>query len=269
MKKINLPLIFFTVTTLSAGDLKTVPQQAEVIQPESDKKELPAGKLEMSISIDNDFTSSIAKDISDLQDKLKNSAKETVNDSMKAIGKEIKSSITDIVKEAVGSMPKPEPAVTAPTPLPIQVPIPAPTLEPKVIVNDIILARSIAEKQNKKLIVFFGHSLCKLMQDIMTCVKEEYIIKSGDEYIILLLDEVPITANELVLQGLNKHKGWQCWAGIDMINIDYTGNVFSADCGQGPLGTIQNFTLPGRPLICGKERCSCLSDIYLRKEYQT
>jgi hypothetical protein len=109
---------------------------------------------------------------------------------MKAIGKEIKSSITDIVKEAVGSMPKPEAAVTAPTPLPIQVPIPAPTLEPKVIVNDIILARSIAEKQNKKLIVFFGHSLCKLMQDIMTCVKEEYIIKSGDEYIILLLDEV-------------------------------------------------------------------------------
>ena len=86
---------------------------------------------------------------------------------------------------------------------------------------------------------------------------------------VLLLDEVPITANELVLQGLNKHKGWQCWAGIDMINIDYTGNVFSADCGQGPLGTIQDFTLPRGPLICGKERCSCLSDIYLRKEYQS
>lgn len=86
---------------------------------------------------------------------------------------------------------------------------------------------------------------------------------------ILLLDDAPITANELVLQGLNKHKGWQCWAGVDMINVDYTGNVFSADCGQGPLGTIQEFTLPTNPLTCGKERCSCLSDIYLRKEYQS
>ena len=86
---------------------------------------------------------------------------------------------------------------------------------------------------------------------------------------ILLLDDAPITANELVLQGLNKHKGWQCWAGVDMINVDYTGNVFSADCGQGPLGTIQEFTLSTNPLTCGKERCSCLSDIYLRKEYQS
>jgi len=186
----NIILIILCISNIHANDLKTVTQQTEVIQPESDKKELPTGKFQMAVSIDNEFTSSIAKDISDLQDKLKNSAKETVNDSMKAIGKEIKSSITDIVKEAVGSMPKPEPAVTAPTPLPIQVPIPAPTPEPKVVVNDIILARSIAEKQNKKLIVFFGHSLCKLMQDIMTCVKEQYIIKSGDEYIILLLDEV-------------------------------------------------------------------------------
>jgi organic radical activating enzyme len=83
---------------------------------------------------------------------------------------------------------------------------------------------------------------------------------------ILLLDDTPITANELVLQGLNKHKGWTCWAGLDMLNIDYVGNVFSADCGQRPLGTIQNFMLPTSTLICGKDLCSCLSDIYLRKE---
>ena len=83
---------------------------------------------------------------------------------------------------------------------------------------------------------------------------------------ILLLDDEPITANELVLRGLNKHKGWKCWAGIDMINIDYVGSVFSADCGQGPLGTIQDFTLPKTALTCGKDLCSCLSDIYLRKE---
>jgi len=82
----------------------------------------------------------------------------------------------------------------------------------------------------------------------------------------LLLDGTLITANELVLQGLNRHKGWTCWAGLDMLNIDYTGNVFSADCGQRPLGTIKDFTLPTTTLTCGKDLCSCLSDIYLRKE---
>jgi len=82
----------------------------------------------------------------------------------------------------------------------------------------------------------------------------------------LMLDGKLITANELVLQGLNKHKGWTCWAGLDMLNIDYTGNVFSADCGQRPLGTIKDFTLPTTTLTCGKDLCSCLSDIYLRKE---
>jgi len=82
----------------------------------------------------------------------------------------------------------------------------------------------------------------------------------------LLLDGKLITANELVLQGLNKHKGWTCWAGLDMINIDYTGNVFRADCGQGLLGTIKKFELPSTTLVCNKSLCSCLSDIYLRKQ---
>jgi hypothetical protein len=98
-----------------------------------------------------------------------------------------------------------------------------------------------------------------------------YFRQLADEKIhrgILLLDDAPITANELVLRGLNKHQGWTCWAGVDMINVDYIGNVFSADCGQGPLGTIKEFTLPTAPLTCGKNLCSCLSDIYLRKETQ-
>jgi nucleoredoxin len=60
----------------------------------------------MSLSIDNEFTSGIAQDFSDLQDKLKKSAKETVNESMQTIGKELKSSITDIFKVAAGSTPK-------------------------------------------------------------------------------------------------------------------------------------------------------------------
>ena len=82
----------------------------------------------------------------------------------------------------------------------------------------------------------------------------------------LLLDDVEITANDLILSGKNSHKGWQCWAGLDMINIDFWGNIYRANCEQGGnLGNIENFKLPIDTLICNKELCACLSDIYLRK----
>lgn len=82
----------------------------------------------------------------------------------------------------------------------------------------------------------------------------------------ILLDGKEVSANDLMLSGLNKHTGWECWAGLDMINVDFTGNIFRANCEQGgSLGTIGNFTLPKTTLICGKETCNCLSDIYLKK----
>ena len=85
----------------------------------------------------------------------------------------------------------------------------------------------------------------------------------------ILLDGNGITANGLILSGQNKHAGWKCWAGLDMINIDFTGNVFRANCEQGgSLGTIGNFHLPTSTITCAKESCNCLSDIYLRKESQ-
>lgn len=76
-----------------------------------------------------------------------------------------------------------------------------------------------------------------------------------------------VTANDLILQGLNKFKGWQCWAGIDQINVGFDRNVYKADCQVGGIiGTIQNFILPTTPQVCDKISCNCLSDIYIRKE---
>ena len=74
------------------------------------------------------------------------------------------------------------------------------------------------------------------------------------------------TANKLILNQLNKHRGWECNAGLDMINVDFYGNIVRANCEQGgSLGTIKEFTLPNTSIICQKESCNCLSDIYLRK----
>jgi hypothetical protein len=83
----------------------------------------------------------------------------------------------------------------------------------------------------------------------------------------LLLDGTVVTANDLIMKGLNKHQGWQCWSGIDQINVSIHGEVFRADCQVGgSIGTLENFVLPTAPQICDKEVCACLSDIYLRKE---
>lgn len=83
----------------------------------------------------------------------------------------------------------------------------------------------------------------------------------------LLLDELPVDANDLITTGKNKFLGWECWAGVHMINIDMWGNMYRADCQYGgPIGNLERYKLPTDTITCGKEICACLSDIYVRKE---
>jgi len=83
----------------------------------------------------------------------------------------------------------------------------------------------------------------------------------------MLFNDEEVTANDLILRDLNNHKGWNCWAGIDMINVDMWGTVYRADCKQGgPLGNLTEYTLPTSTHVCNTDKCACLSDIYLRKE---
>lgn len=82
----------------------------------------------------------------------------------------------------------------------------------------------------------------------------------------LLLDGTVVSANDLIMNGLNKHKGWTCYSGVDQINVSIEGLVYKADCQVGgSIGSISNFTLPTEPQICNKDSCTCLSDIYIRK----
>lgn len=83
----------------------------------------------------------------------------------------------------------------------------------------------------------------------------------------LMLDNNPINGNDLILKGLNKYKGWECWAGQHMISIDMWGNLYRSECRQGgSFGNLERYTMPDSTIICGQEKCSCLSDIYLKKE---
>ena len=94
---------------------------------------------------------------------------------------------------------------------------------------------------------------------------EFYDLHRGD----MLLDGQPITANDLILNGKNKFVDWKCWAGMDGINIDMWGDVYRADCQfGGKIGSIKEgyINLPSSPIVCKKNTCSCLSDLYIRKE---
>ena len=83
----------------------------------------------------------------------------------------------------------------------------------------------------------------------------------------LLLHGKPVTGNDLIIQNLNYHKGWECWAGLHMISVDMWGDIYRSECQQGgAIGNLKSYTLPTNTITCGKDKCSCLSDVYLRKE---
>ena len=83
----------------------------------------------------------------------------------------------------------------------------------------------------------------------------------------IIINEEEYEGHEIILQGKNKFSGWKCWAGIDGVNIDMWGNLYRADCQYGgALGNLERYKLPEKEIICGKTTCSCLSDIYIRKE---
>ena len=85
---------------------------------------------------------------------------------------------------------------------------------------------------------------------------------------MMLNDEV-VNANDLILQDKNKFSGWNCWAGLHGVNIDMWGNMYRADCQfGGAIGNLERYKLPKEKILCDKERCSCLSDIFIRKELQ-
>jgi len=83
----------------------------------------------------------------------------------------------------------------------------------------------------------------------------------------LLFNGEEIAGHEIILQKKNSYVGWKCWAGIHGVNIDMWGNLYRADCQYGgALGNLERYKLPSQPITCGKSICSCLSDIYLKKE---
>lgn len=81
--------------------------------------------------------------------------------------------------------------------------------------------------------------------------------------------EIKCKAVDLIIKNENHWKDWNCNAGLELIYIDYKGDVFRGTCKEG--GKITNihlnepFEFPSKAIMCNKETCHCLTDIMTTK----
>lgn len=81
--------------------------------------------------------------------------------------------------------------------------------------------------------------------------------------------EISLKASDFILNDENHWEGWKCKAGVELIYIDYKGDVYRGTCKQG--GKITNiflneeFTFPTSEIICRKKTCHCITDIMTSK----
>jgi organic radical activating enzyme len=71
-------------------------------------------------------------------------------------------------------------------------------------------------------------------------------------------------ASHLIVGDQNRWAGWSCNAGVELLSIDYYGNLYRGVCRQGGrIGHIagDHLALPRSPVICEKAVCHCATDI--------
>ncbi len=70
---------------------------------------------------------------------------------------------------------------------------------------------------------------------------------------------------KLKLLGLNQFNGWSCNAGVDSIDVNYDGQVWSSICKHKNLGRLDNFKLLDEPGTCPFEICIHPADLAINK----
>ncbi|WP_170606664.1 radical SAM protein [Ruegeria arenilitoris] len=77
-----------------------------------------------------------------------------------------------------------------------------------------------------------------------------------------------LRANEFILRGVNRWKGYKCNIGLESLRVKGNGIVHRGVCGVGGvLGNLgEEIHLPSEAIRCTRDHCSCLADILTRKE---
>lgn len=79
-----------------------------------------------------------------------------------------------------------------------------------------------------------------------------------------------LSFNDLINNNMTNFYGYECNVGIKTLTIDWEGNVFLSNCGiKGSIGNINNpleIKWPQKPIICNKNKCYCITDVYINKK---
>jgi MoaA/NifB/PqqE/SkfB family radical SAM enzyme len=77
------------------------------------------------------------------------------------------------------------------------------------------------------------------------------------------------SAHRFIADNKNNWKGWDCWAGVEQIIVDFNGTVWRGWCRVGgSFGTIHEphmCDFPTDPVRCNKSYCHCNFDIMCKK----
>lgn len=75
------------------------------------------------------------------------------------------------------------------------------------------------------------------------------------------------SAHRLISNNMNNWSGWECYAGLENLVIDWDGSILRGWCRVG--STIGNayssYILPDKPVLCNKKFCHCNLDIMSKK----
>jgi len=74
-----------------------------------------------------------------------------------------------------------------------------------------------------------------------------------------------LSETKLKLEGLNRFNGWSCDVGIDSINVNYDGQVWTSICKYQNLGRLDNFKLLEQSGTCSFEICIHPADLAVNK----
>lgn len=78
-----------------------------------------------------------------------------------------------------------------------------------------------------------------------------------------------LRTNDLVNKGLTTFTNWRCNIGLELLCVDYLGNITRSGCLQGGiLGKVTqdgSFIFPREPVICKRKWCNCGTEIMVSK----
>lgn len=74
-------------------------------------------------------------------------------------------------------------------------------------------------------------------------------------------------ANDMLLDGSNRWRGWRCEAGLESLRVKASGEVLRSVCGVGGvIGQVgDDIDLPVTSVRCTRDACACVADILISK----